>query len=176
MIAAPTSLLTGFLAACLAVPAAPAPQQSRPDEITLKEAGSKPEEGTVVGEYFDALELEIRKGVKKKIEWSRIASVRYAELPPGYTEALDARDSDPEGAVQLLQDLIGTEGLGDVFRQQAMHELAAHQQRLGAFADAAGSWSALIAAFPEGRYLGAAARGQVDCLLAQGDAAGAGKA
>lgn len=166
----------GILACCLGFPASPAyalPQQAKDDVVTLEDKST--ESGKVVAENYDALELELKRGVKKKIEWGKIASVQFATVPLEYTEAMDARASDPEGALGKLKAVAGQEGLGDVLRQQSMMEVAALQQRLGAFGDAITSWNSLIAAFPEGRYLGVAARGLVDALLAQQDAAGASK-
>ena len=171
-----TRALIGVLAFALIgpLPAAFAVQQSKEDEVLLK-AGSK-QTGKVVAENFDLLQLEIKKGGKQGIEWSKIASVKYCCLPLEFTEAMDARTSDPEGAVPLLQALVTLEGLGDPGRQTAMCELAALQQRLGATDDAIKSWQALLAAYPEGRYLGVAARGLVDAYLGKEQPAEAGKA
>ena len=162
------------LASASALALAP-PQQAKDDVVTFKD-NREPESGKVVSENFDALELEVKKGVKKKLEWAQLASVKYASVPEEYTEAVAERSNDPEGALEKLKALSGTEGLGDVWRQQVMYDVASLQQQLGAFDEAVASWKALLAAFPEGRYLGAAARGLVDSTLAKGDADGAGKA
>jgi len=171
-------LLTGALALCLAGPAAaafPPPLQSKDDGVTLK-GNAKSETGKIVDESYDGLDLEIKKGVKKHILWSQIASVAYAGRPVEFTEALDIQNSDPQAALDKFETFVGTDGADNVVRQQAMYEVAMLQQRLGALDKAAAAWNALIAAYPEGRYLGAAARGVTDCLLIQGDAAGASKA
>ena len=181
MIAAPSSRIVSALLALglgAGVPSALAlapPQQAKEDVVTFKD-NRQPEAGKVVSENFDALELEVKKGVKKKLEWAQIAAVKYASVPEEYTEAVADRANDPEGALEKLKALSGTEGLGDVVRQQVMYDVASLQQQLGAFDEAVASWNALLAAFPEGRYLGAAARGLVDSTLAKGDADAAGKA
>ena len=155
--------------------AAPPPQAAKEDVVSFKDKRD-PEKGKVVAENYDALELEVKKGVKKKLEWAGIASVKYADVPEEYTEAAAERGGDPEGALEKLKGLGGQEGLGDVTRQQVMYDVASLQQQLGLLDEAIASWNALIAAFPEGRYLGAAARGLIDSNLAKGDADGAGKA
>ena len=181
MIAAPSFRMVPVLLALglgAGVPSAVAlapPQQAKEDVVTFKD-NRPPESGKVVSENFDALELEVKKGVKKKLEWAQIASVKYGSVPEEYTEAVADRANDPEGALEKLKALSGTEGLGDVWRQQTLYDVASLQQQLGAFDEAVASWNALLAAYPEGRYLGAAARGLVDSTLAKGDADGAGKA
>jgi tetratricopeptide (TPR) repeat protein len=177
--AAPTrgmslALSMGMALACLAAPARLAAQATAKDTVLLED-GSK-ETGKVVAENYDALQLEIKAGVKKGIEWKRVASVQYGALPVEYQDALAARASDPNSALAQFKEVLGQEGLGDVLRQSSMLEVAALQQRLGALDDAAGSWQTLIDSFPEGRYIGTAARGLVDAWLLKGDPAAAGKA
>ena len=172
-------ILTGVLALGLLLTApalarVPAVEQAKEDEVVLKDKTSQ--KGTIVGEAYDAVDLEVKKGVKKKIEWSKIDKINYASTPPEYTEAISERGNDPEGALEKLKALAAKEGLGDVWRQQVLFDVASLQQQLGAYDEAIAAWNALIAAFPEGRYLGTAARGLVDCHLAKGDAEGAGKA
>jgi len=186
--AASVRLVTGVLALGLALAApalarVPAPQEAKEakeareakeDEVVLKDKST--EKGKVIAENYDVLELEVKKGVKKKHEWGRIDKVVYGSTPPEYAEAMSDRASDPEGALEKLKELSATEGLSDVIRQQVLFDIANLQQQLGALDEAVAAWNALIAAFPEGRYLGSAARGLVDCSLAKSDAEGAGKA
>jgi tetratricopeptide (TPR) repeat protein len=180
--AATIRVVTGALALGLALTATafarvPAPQQAKEakdDEVVLKDKAT--EKGKIVAENYDTLELEVKKGVKKKLEWSRIDKVVYGSTPAEYTEAAAERGNDPEGALEKLKALSAKEGLGDVWRQLVLFDVASLQQQLGAFDEAIAGWNALIAAFPEGRYLGTAARGLVDSHLGKGDADGAGKA
>ena len=186
--AASVRLVTGVLALGLALAApalarVPAPQEAKEakeareakeDEVVLKDKST--EKGKVIAENYDVLELEVKKGVKKKHEWGRIDKVVYGSTPPEYAEAMSDRASDPEGALEKLKELSAKEGLSDVIRQQVLFDIANLQQQLGALDEAVAAWNALIAAFPEGRYLGSAARGLVDCSLAKSDAEGAGKA
>ena len=175
--AATMRVVTGVLALglALAAPAVAAPQQApKEDEVVLKDKTT--EKGKIAAESYDTLELEVKKGVKKKLEWGRIDKVVYAATPAEYTEATSERANDPEGALEKLKALAGKEGLGDVWKQHVLFDIASLQQQLGAWDEAIAAWNALIAAFPEGRWLGTAARGVVDCNLAKGDADGAGKA
>lgn len=174
--AATLRVVTGVLALglALAAPALAAPRQAKEDEVVLKDKTS--EKGKIVAENYDTIELELKKGAKKKLEWSRVDKVVYASTPAEYTEATAERANDPEGALDKLKALSSKEGLGDVWRQLVLFDVASLQQQLGAFDEAIAGWNALIAAFPDGRWLGTAARGLVDSHLAKGDADGAGKA
>lgn len=168
--------LVAVLAFCAAGPLTPASafmQAAKDDTVTLKDGSSKT--GKVVEETYGGLELEVKKGVKQHFDWSNITAVKYALIPVEYTEAMEARSVDTQAALEKLTALTQQEGLGDVWRQQSLLALAQFQQRQGLLDEAISSWNALITAYPEGRYLGIAARGLVEAQLAKGDAAAAGK-
>jgi hypothetical protein len=171
------AVLCGALApmagAAQAAPKADA-KQSGKDEVTQTDGTTQT--GDIVSENYDGLNLEVKKGASRKIEWTKVASVKYANQPKPYVEAMDARSRAPADALTQLKELVGDAELRDVFKQNVLHAIPVLEQQLGDLKAAATDYDALIKAFPEGRYVGHAARGLVDVQLALGDPAAAGKA
>jgi TolA-binding protein len=132
--------------------------------------------GKVLSEDYDGLELQIKPGSKKKIEWKDVTNVQYGGAAE-FTELVGKLGATPVAeALDAFGRFKADAKLRPVIKQQVLFRIATLQAKAGDFDAAAAAWLELATAFPGGRYLDQAARGAVDAQLAKGAPAEAAKA
>lgn len=122
--------------------------------------------GRVAREAYAGLELELRRGVKRKISWNEVDEVRFS----AGAQALEAEHAaEVEGRIddaraQLL-GLAANDRARRPLRQEALFRLVAIETAHGRHDDAIAHLRELLAKFPDGRYLGESTEALVDLLI-----------
>jgi tetratricopeptide (TPR) repeat protein len=142
---------------------------------TIETQDGKNVTGKILNEAYDHVEVQIKAGTKRKLEWSEVVSIEYGSSE--YTEAVGKlAAASPEDALAALEKLRADSKLRPVLKQQVLFRIASLHARRGDPSAAVAAWQELLKAFPGGRYLEQAAQGVVDASIAKGGGAEASKA
>lgn len=161
-------------AACLALwCAAPAAAQEAATRDTVKLADGTSESGVIEAEDFTGLTIKAGGGRQRVIAWKDVIDTTYRGVDE-YGAAIEAWMAGRLAeAADGFGKLAAQSKLRPVVRQQALYHLAVVQEAAGQGDESAATWRTLMADFPRGRYLAAAADALVAPKLAAKDAAGA---
>jgi tetratricopeptide (TPR) repeat protein len=153
------------------------------DEVTWssdKGQNYTTDQGLIVNEYYDGLELKSKDGVfVRKIKYEQIKSpieesIKYEqggnfkgrETANDLKKVAEAqKKGDFKQAIDLCNKIIAAPQLRTVFKQAALFNLALSYQNINQLDKAVQGYDDLFKAFPEGRYIREAFLGKSECTM-----------